>query len=189
MKDKTAIVTGAGKRVGAVLARELLADGWAVVAHVHHVDDEVPKGAVKVVADLLDPDCAEMIFDASEGLPPVRLLVNNAARFAWDGVGEFSAGEFDAHMAINVRAPALLIERFAAAQRDGDALVVNLLQAFSPQSRLSELHIVQICPCSADRACGAGACSALHPGQWDRSWLDAEIKRAERGELRGDARQ
>lgn len=129
MKDKTAIVTGAGKRVGAVLARELLADGWAVVAHVHHVDDEVPKGAVKVVADLLDPDCAEIIFDASEGLPPVRLLVNNAARFAWDGVGEFSAGEFDAHMAINVRAPALLIERFAAAQRDGDALVVNLLDS------------------------------------------------------------
>ena len=59
----------------------------------------------------------------------MRLLVNNAARFAWDGFGEFGADEFAAHMAVNVRAPALLIERFAAAQDGGDALVVNLLDS------------------------------------------------------------
>jgi len=129
MRDRTAIVTGAGKRVGALLARELLADGWAVVAHVHHAKDAVPEGAVKVVADLLDAHCAETIFAASEGLPPVRLLVNNAARFAFDAFGEFSAGEFDQHMSVNVRAPALLIERLAAGHLGGDALVVNLLDS------------------------------------------------------------
>jgi NAD(P)-dependent dehydrogenase (short-subunit alcohol dehydrogenase family) len=129
MRDRTAIVTGAGKRVGALLARELLADGWAVVAHVHHAKDGVPEGAVKVVADLLDADCADTIFAASEGLPPARLLVNNAARFAFDAFGEFSAGEFDQHMNVNVRAPALLIERLAAGHLGGDALVVNLLDS------------------------------------------------------------
>lgn len=129
MTKRSAIVTGAGKRVGALIAAELLADGWAVVAHVHHAGDAVPQGAVKVVADLHDPGCAETIFAAARGLPPVRLLVNNAARFAWDGFGEFSAAEFDAHMAVNVRAPALLIERFAAGHEDGDALVVNLLDS------------------------------------------------------------
>ena len=129
MIERTAIVTGAGKRVGAAIARALIADGWTVIAHVHHEGDAVPDGATKVVADLGDLDCAERIFGAAAGLPPVRLLVNNAARFAWDGFGEFSAAELAAHMAVNVRAPALLIERFAAAHDDGEALVINLLDA------------------------------------------------------------
>lgn len=129
MTSRSAIVTGAGKRVGAVIARELLADGWTVIAHVHHKDDEVPPGAVKVVADLEDPLCAETIFAAGDGQAPVHLLVNNAARFSWDSFGEFSAAEFDAHMAINVRAPALLTDRFARLPPTGDGLIVNLLDS------------------------------------------------------------
>lgn len=127
--DRTAIVTGAGKRVGFEIAQALLADGWNVVAHVHHADDEVPEGAVKAVADLSDAASAEAIFAGAASLPPVRLLVNNAARFAWDAFGEFSAEEFDAHMAVNVRAPALLIERFANEHQGGEALIVNLLDS------------------------------------------------------------
>jgi len=127
---RTAIVTGAGKRVGAEIARGLLEDGWTVLAHVHHDSDGVPNGAMKVVADLADAGCADTIFAATRGLPSVRLLVNNAARFAWDGFGEFKSQEFEAHMAINVRAPALLIEKFARAHAEGqDALVVNLLDS------------------------------------------------------------
>ena len=127
---RTAIVTGAGKRVGAEIARALLADGWTVVAHVRREEDQVVDGAVKVVADLADAGCAERIFAAAAGLPPVRLLVNNAARFAWDGFGEFNAGEFDAHMTVNVHAPLLLTEAFASAHDgEGDALVVNLLDS------------------------------------------------------------
>ena len=127
--ERTAIVTGAGKRIGAQIARALLADGWAVVAHVHHEGDGVPHGAAKVVADLCDAAAAKTIFAAASELAPVRLLVNNAARFAWDGFGEFNPGEFDQHMAINVRAPALLIEEFARRHSGGDALVVNLLDS------------------------------------------------------------
>jgi len=126
---RTAIVTGAGKRVGACIARALVEDGWAVVAHVHHDGDDVPDGAAKVVADLADTSCAESIFAAAAGMPPVRLLVNNAARFAWDGFGEFSASEFDMHMAVNVRAPALLIERLAASHDGAGALVINFLDS------------------------------------------------------------
>ena len=84
MSDRTAIVTGGGKRVGEAIVRALLADGWTVVAHVHHEGDAVPEGAIKVVADLAQPDCASRIFAATEGIPAVRLLVNNAARFAFD---------------------------------------------------------------------------------------------------------
>jgi NAD(P)-dependent dehydrogenase (short-subunit alcohol dehydrogenase family) len=127
--ERTAIVTGAGKRVGAVIAQSLLADDWTVLAHVHHETDQVPHGARKVVADQSDPRCAEAIFAAAEGLPPVRLLVNNAARFRRDSVEEFSPDEFDAHMAVNVRAAALLIDRLALADDIVGALVVNLLDS------------------------------------------------------------
>jgi NAD(P)-dependent dehydrogenase (short-subunit alcohol dehydrogenase family) len=127
--NRTAIVTGAGKRVGAEVARALVADGWAVLAHVHHDEGPVADGAIKIVADLADASCAETIFAAASGLPPVRLLVNNAARFAWDGFGDFRTDEFEAHMAVNVRAPALLIEKFAEQHADGEGLIVNLLDS------------------------------------------------------------
>lgn len=129
-RDRTAIVTGAGKRVGAEIARALIEDGWNVIAHVHHDADQVTEGTTKVVADLADSGCADIIFAAAVDSPPVRLLVNNAARFAWDGFGEFDSKELAAHMAVNVGAPALLTDRFTREQ-DGtdDALIVNLLDS------------------------------------------------------------
>lgn len=127
--QRTAIVTGAGKRVGAVIAAELAADGWNVVAHVHHADDPVPDGAIKVVAELTDLNCGAVIFDAADTLPPVRLLVNNAARFAPDSFGDFRVGELDEHMAVNLRAPILLSEEFARRHSGDDGLIVNLLDS------------------------------------------------------------
>lgn len=129
MDGRTAIVTGGGKRVGDAIVRGLLEDGWTVVAHVHRADDGVPEGSIKAVADLAEADCAQRIFAQAEGHPPVRLLVNNAARFAFDGFGEASAEEFDAHLRINARAPMLLIDELARRHEAGEALVVNLLDA------------------------------------------------------------
>ncbi|HEU4499238.1 MAG TPA: SDR family oxidoreductase [Sphingomicrobium sp.] len=126
---RTAIVTGGGKRVGEAIVRALLQDGWTVVAHVHHQDDAVPEGSVKVVAELANADCAKRIFAAAKGRPPVRLLVNNAARFALDSLGSANAEEFDSHLAINARAPMLLIDELARTKGEGDALVVNMLDA------------------------------------------------------------
>ena len=127
---RTAIVTGGGKRVGEAIVRALLDDGWQVVAHVHREEDSVAEGAVKAVADLADADCAQRIFSVAADLPPVRLLINNAARFAFDGFDAASAEEFDAHMRINARAPMLLIDELARQHADdGDALVVNLLDS------------------------------------------------------------
>lgn len=130
VRDCTAIVTGAGKRVGAVIAGALLERGWSVICHVRREEDEAPQGSVRIAADLSDLQCARTIFAAAEGLPPVRLLVNNAARFARDGFGDFSPAEFEAHMAVNLRAPLLLTEAFAAAHDGGeDGLVVNMLDS------------------------------------------------------------
>ena len=128
-KSATAIVTGGAKRVGRAIAEALLADGWTVIAHAHHDDDEVPAGAIRVAADLSDEACHRRIFKAAEGAAPVSLLVNNAARFAPDSLGHFETGELAAHMAVNLRAPILLTEALAAQHAGGDALVVNLLDA------------------------------------------------------------
>jgi NAD(P)-dependent dehydrogenase (short-subunit alcohol dehydrogenase family) len=127
MTQRIAIVTGAGRRVGRVLAEGLLADGWTVIAHVHREADEVPDGCTPVAADLLESDCAERILAACPRAPD--LLVNNAARFAHDELGAFSAREFELHMTVNVRAPALLTEAFARASGTDDRLIVNILDA------------------------------------------------------------
>lgn len=125
----TAIVTGASKRVGRVIAESLLAEGWTVIAHVHRDGDDVPAGAIPVAADLAREDCADRIFGAAAGRLPVRMLVNNAARFAADALGNFNPAELELHMAVNLRAPVLLTEALAARHADGDSLVVNLLDA------------------------------------------------------------
>jgi NAD(P)-dependent dehydrogenase (short-subunit alcohol dehydrogenase family) len=129
MESRTAIVTGAARRVGRAIAEALLADGWTVIAHCRDEGDEVPAGTLKAAADLADPDCAERIFSAAAGQPAVRLLVNNAARFAPDALGSLDPQELDAHMAVNLRAPVLLTEALATNHQGGDALVVNLLDA------------------------------------------------------------
>jgi NAD(P)-dependent dehydrogenase (short-subunit alcohol dehydrogenase family) len=129
-EPRTAIVTGAARRVGAAIAEFLAKSGWTVLAHVHHDADEVPSPMAKVAADLADSDCGERILAAANGLPPVGLLVNNAARFAWDEAGAFDPLEFDSHMTVNARAPALLIEALERRHERGrDACVVNILDS------------------------------------------------------------
>lgn len=126
--NRVAIVTGAGKRVGRVLAEGLLADGWTLVAHVHNDHDDVPPGAIPVAADLAQGrEAAHKIIAACPAAP--SLLVNNAARFAADSLDDFSPEELTAHMAVNVAAPALLTSLFAEAGGEGDRLVINILDA------------------------------------------------------------
>lgn len=134
---KTAIVTGAARRIGAALARALVADGWHVLIHCHSSQGDANAlaaelgSATVVAADLADPTAADIIIAASRGLPPLGLLVNSASRFDYDRIEDFAAEQFDRHMAINLRAPALLTRAFAAALPEGGdtALVVNLLDA------------------------------------------------------------
>jgi NAD(P)-dependent dehydrogenase (short-subunit alcohol dehydrogenase family) len=129
----TAIVTGGAKRIGAELVRALAADGWQVIIHYNHSQAEAEALAAEVgrastvQADLADPEAAATIIAALDGLPPPRLLVNNASLFAHDDIGDFTPESWAAHLDVNLRAPALLTRAFAAAA--GEGLIVNLLDA------------------------------------------------------------
>lgn len=130
---ETAIVTGGAKRIGAALVRALAADGWHVLIHYNRARDEAEALAAEVgnasivQAELRDADAAGAILAAAEGLPPLGLLVNNAARFVHDDVADFTAEGWAAHLDINLRAPALLSRAFAGRVERG--LIVNMLDA------------------------------------------------------------
>ena len=65
------------------------------------------------------------LFAAAPG--PVTLLVNSAAVFANDRIGEVTTSGWDAIMAVNLRAPVLLAQAFAAALPKGrEGLIVNI---------------------------------------------------------------
>ena len=92
--DKPAIlVTGGSARIGAEIVRTFAAQGWHVVIHHGHSDQEaaalaatLPSAEV-VKCDLLDSDAAvEMVRDLAARLPDWRVLVNCASVFRPDDV-------------------------------------------------------------------------------------------------------
>lgn len=134
--QRTAIVTGGAKRIGAALVRALSADGWHVVIHCNRSRAEADALAAElgyatvVAADLADPDASATILAAAAGAPPLGLLVNSASLFEYDRFDDFDIEQWARHLDVNLRAPALLIRAFAAAIPDGDtACVVNFLDA------------------------------------------------------------
>lgn len=138
-EPRTAIVTGAAKRIGAEMARALAADGWHVVIHCNRSADEAEalRGEIKaagghariVRADLGEADAAAEVIAAAAGDgPPLGLLVNNASRFDYDTHQDFDLAGWTTHLDVNLRAPALLTQAFAKALPEGlNGLVVNML--------------------------------------------------------------
>lgn len=131
---RTAIVTGGARRIGAALVRALAADGWHLLIHCRRAKDEAEALAAElgnartVAADLAEPDAADRIMAAANGMPPARLLINNASLFELDRADDFDVDGWDRHLAVNLRAPALLTQAFAR-RLDGNGLVVHMLDA------------------------------------------------------------
>ena len=137
---RSALVTGGAKRIGAALVRALVADDWHVVIHYHTSHDAAAALAAKLIAaggsvtvvaaDLGARNAGALIAAAARDAPPLALLVNSASRFDYDSFDGFDVDSWDAHQAVNVRAPALLTQAFAASlPASGQGLVVNLLDA------------------------------------------------------------
>lgn len=136
---KTALITGAGRRIGRALAEDLGAAGWRVAVHYHHSREEADDvvAAVKaaggtgaaVQADLADAaSVARLVPAAVAALGPLGLLVNNASIFERDDLASATLASWESHIAINVRAPFFLSQAFAAqVEKNTRGLIVNII--------------------------------------------------------------
>jgi len=140
-----ALITGAGRRIGAAIARALADAGYAVVLHARaRADAEalaqeiVARGgrAHVVLADLADHQAVRGLMTAAAVFGPVSLLVNNASTFEPDDIATLERGSFERAIAVNLAAPLFLAQAFAA-QAPGGASIVNILdqRVFKPTPR------------------------------------------------------
>lgn len=136
---KRILVTGGAKRVGRRLVERLASAGHGVVIHANTSAAEAEALAKTlraknpnvwtVTGSLAGADAADLIDRAAAAAGgPLTALVNNAAIFAYDAPNAIDHVAFDRAMAVNLRAPILLAERFAAqADANADNVIVNLL--------------------------------------------------------------
>ena len=136
---KTALVTGAARRIGRAIAIDLARHGWAVAIHFNRAQDDADAvvaeataagaKAVAIAADLADESQAEgLLPQVIDALGPVGLLVNNASRFDYDDIHTADRESWDRHLAINLRAPFVLSQAFARALPDDrEGVIVNML--------------------------------------------------------------
>jgi NAD(P)-dependent dehydrogenase (short-subunit alcohol dehydrogenase family) len=137
--NKTALITGAAKRVGRAIALDLARAGYDIALHCRESAQEADalageiaalgRRSTVVQADLEDEAAVETILPrAIDRLGPVTVLVNNASLFVRDEVTDVTRAGWDRQLAVNLRAPFVLTQQFAQAlPPDCDGVVINML--------------------------------------------------------------
>ena len=129
------LITGAAKRIGAVLAQRFGAAGWHVVIHAGHSPAEARALAATLPSaevaqcDLVDGAAAlAMIADLAERLPDWRMLINCAAVFKPDTAQAINPAIFAEAIAVNAATPARMAQAFLAQSRSsGGRRVIHFL--------------------------------------------------------------
>lgn len=137
---KRILVTGGAKRVGRRLVGHLSAAGHAVIIHANSNAAEADQLCATlraknpdtwaISADLSDPAATRALIDQAAQLAggPLSGLINSASVFDYDAPGAIKLDVLDVALAVNLRAPALLSERFfAQADPSRDNCIINML--------------------------------------------------------------
>lgn len=142
MAEPVALVTGAGRRLGARIARELHAAGMSVAIHCNRSRAEAeqlreafeadrPGSATVVAADLLDPGAAAaVVVAASERWGRLDVLVNNASTFYPTPIGEVTEAEWRDLVGSNLAAPFFLAQAAAPLLRAARGCIVNIADVY-----------------------------------------------------------
>jgi len=135
---RTALITGAGRRIGAAIALALARAGYGVILHANNSREDAERLAAAitgaggragvVLADLADHEAVSGLVPAATAFGQLTLLVNNAGEFEPDDIETLSHMRFQRAIAVNLAAPLFLSQAFAAqAPADMDASIVNIL--------------------------------------------------------------
>ena len=139
LAERTAVVTGSTSGIGAAIARTLAGAGATVVVSGHDpargqavVADITRTGgqAVFVAGDLggTYADLRGFAAAATAALGgPVDILVNNAGIYPATTTEQLPDADLDAMLAVNIRAPHVLVAALAPAMADrGSGVIVNI---------------------------------------------------------------
>jgi len=137
-EGRTALITGAARRIGRATALSLAESGMNIVVHYNtsaEAAEELQEQirAVGVEAWLVQADLVER--SEVETLPArvtqiagtMDVLVNNASVFPRNRITDFTADELDLSLQINALSPLLLARAFAEQTRAG--AIINLLDS------------------------------------------------------------
>ncbi len=135
---KTALITGAARRVGKGIANHLAFQGWNIAIHYNTSEKEAllfrdelthtypNQQFVVFKANLNQVDETEqLIKQVVQTIGPPDLLINNASVFDRASLGETSTDFFDRQMNVNYKAPFILMRNFTQQIKSG--VIVNLV--------------------------------------------------------------
>jgi NAD(P)-dependent dehydrogenase (short-subunit alcohol dehydrogenase family) len=133
LKDKVIIVTGSTTGIGEAIARRALAEGARVIIHGRDakrgqaIVAEFPGQAVLSIADIADEAAPKQIVaEAIRAFGQLDAVVNNAASVARSDLLTTNVEFFDRMIAINVRAPMLLIQAAYPHLKQSQGCVLNI---------------------------------------------------------------
>jgi pteridine reductase len=138
LAGKTALVTGAARRVGAAISRALHSAGANVVLHYRSSADEAsalardlnglrPGSARLAQCDLLDGAAVtELAAIAAAAFGGLDILVNNASSFYPTPLGDIDEDDWNDLIGTNLKAPLFLAQAACPALRARSGLIVNL---------------------------------------------------------------
>lgn len=135
MARPAVLITGAARRIGAVLARRFGEAGWHVILHAGHsvsaaeeIAATLPSAEV-VACNLIDGAVAlDMVEDLAARLDDWRVLINCAAVFKPDSAEALNPAVFAEAMRVNAETPTRMSQAFLAdARAKGGKRVIQFL--------------------------------------------------------------
>jgi NAD(P)-dependent dehydrogenase (short-subunit alcohol dehydrogenase family) len=145
LQDKVILVTGSTTGIGEAIARRAIAEGARVL--IHGRDERRGRKLVKelgdrtalTLGDLADPQTAPALIQAAiDAFGKLDAIVNNAAWIVRSELADTDAAVFDHAMAVNVRAPMLLIRAAVNQLKKSHGCVLNIgsINAYTGEGNL-----------------------------------------------------
>lgn len=145
LQDKVILVTGSTTGIGEAIARRVIAEGGRVMIHGRDLERgnslvaELGERARFTTADLADPAASPVLIESVvKAFGRLDGLVNNAASVTRNDLLATDAAFFDKMIAVNTRAPLLLIRAAFPYLKSSQGCVLNIgsINAYSGEGHL-----------------------------------------------------